>query len=422
MTLFGVVVPVILLVAIGVLLSFSILIVKKYLSPGGETKLLVNEEKEEMITTGGTLLETLLKLGYGIPAPCGGKATCHQCKVKVTDGGGEPVDVETMVFSPKKIKAGWRLSCQCKVRGEIKVHIDPSAMNVQTFKGKVVSNKNVSTFIKELCVQIPEGEEIKYIPGDYMQIHLPKFVTNTEEWKSTIDEEYQKDWNTYSMFNKELRFGEEGEMRAYSLASHPLEGNLLKFTIRIATPPFKKGVIAPKTPWGLGSSYAFSLKEGDEIEMSGAYGESHMLDDDRELVFLIGGAGASFGRSHILDLFKRVKTKRKVTLWYGARSLKENIYQEEFEALAKEYENFDYRLVLSEPEDEDFKNGWPKDDPLKTGFAANAFKAGQLENMESPEDALYYVCGPPMHNKTVMSLLHSYGVERESVVLDDFGN
>lgn len=423
MTFFAILVPVVLLTLVGVLLSLCILSVKNYLSPSTDLVILINEEKEETVASGGTLLESLHKLGYGIPAPCGGKATCHQCKVKVKEGGGEPCEVETMVFSPKKIKEGWRLSCQCKVKRPLKIDISPSSMNVSTFKAKVISNHNVSTFIKELCLQLPEGEKVEYIPGDYMQFHIPPFSTHTKKWKEAMEEKYHADWQAFMMFDREIKNAEEGELRAYSLASHPLEGNILKFTVRIAPPPFKDGIIHKKTPWGLGSSYIFSLKEGDQVELSGPYGESHMKEDDREIVFLIGGAGASFGRSHILDLFYGKNTKRKVTLWYGARSLKENIYQQEFEKLAEEFENFTYQLVLSEPDKEDIARGWPKDDPVKTGFAATAFRQGQLDKMDAPEDALYYVCGPPAHNKSVLKLLYDYGVDREaSIILDDFGS
>ncbi len=422
MSVFVVLVPVVLLSIIGLLLSICIKSVKRILCPQVDCKIVINDEKEEHVQAGGTLLDGLLNLGYGIPSPCGGKATCHQCKVQVTEGGGEPAEVETMIFPPKKIKEGWRLSCQCKVKGEVKVQMDPAAMNVTVFKAKVISNQNVSTFIKELCVKIPDDQNLSYIPGDYMQIHIPPFKTHTTAWQKTMEEKYKSDWENFKMFDKKLKFSDEEEVRAYSLASHPKEGKVLKFTVRIATPPFKGKAIHPRIQWGLGSSYVFSLQEGDEVELSGPFGESHMIDDDRELVFLIGGAGASFARAHIMDLFEGKQTDRKVTLWYGARSLKENIYQEEFENLDKGHENFSYRLVLSEPEEEDLKGGWPKDDPVKTGFVFNAFEEGQLKQMDAPEDALYYVCGPPLHNKAIMKLLYDYGVEHESIILDDFGN
>ena len=211
-------------------------------------------------------------------------------------------------------------------------------------------------------------------------------------------------------------------IRAYSMASYPAEGRKLLFNIRIASPPMLKGVPDPSIPWGICSSYVFSLRPGDEVKLSGPYGESYMIDDDRELVFLIGGAGSSFGRSHILHLFLTENTKRKVTMWYGARSIKENIYEEEYTKLAQDFENFSYNLVLSEPLPEDIEAGWPKDDPVKTGFLFRSFEMGQLKNMEEPEECLYYVCGPPMHNMSVMKLLDDYGVPRENIVLDDFGS
>ncbi len=422
MSIFEIFVPTLLLVMVGLFLSMCILTIKDYLCPALECKLLINEDIEEKAAAGGTLLESLTSLGYGIAGSCGGKGTCHQCKVRVTEGGGDLSEIEKSIFTTKKIKEGWRLSCQCKVRDSLKMQLPPSAMHVTSFKAKVLSNQNVSTFIKELCVKIPEDKEISYIPGDYMQIMIPPFSTHPRDWKKTIDDQYLKDWNSYHLFEKEIHFQEGGEMRAYSFASYPKEGRVLRFTVRIAPPPFVNGTISQSIAWGIGSSYIFSLKEGDEVELSGPYGESHMIDDGRELIFLIGGAGASFARSHILDLFYDKQTKRKVTLWYGARSLKENIYQEEFESLASEYKNFTYHLVLSEPEEVDIKNGWDRNDPLKTGFVCNAFEKGQLKLMNAPEEALYYVCGPPMHNKMVMQTLYNYGVDAESIILDDFGN
>ena len=239
-----------------------------------------------------------------------------------------------------------------------------------------------------------------------------------------MEEKYYSDWEKFGLFGIDVDFSHLGEgevIRAYSMASFPLEGNKFKFNIRIATPPFVDGKMK-NVPWGICSTYTFSLKPGDTVRLSGPYGESHMKHDERELVFLIGGAGSSFGRAHILDLFFEKKTNRKVSLWYGARSLKENIYQEEYEKLANEHENFSYNLVLSDPTEEDIQGGWPKDDPIKTAFLFKAFEEGQLKKMEEPEEALYYVCGPPMHNKSVMTLLDNYGVPRENIVLDDFGS
>jgi Na+-transporting NADH:ubiquinone oxidoreductase subunit F len=415
-------IPVLFLCAIVLLLSFLILFVKALLIGTGKCLIKINENTQVEVESGGTLLDNLLKLGYQIASPCGGKATCHQCKVKVTEGFSDPVEIEKVIFPLKKIKQGWRLSCQCKVRGDLKVVIDASAMNAKRFKAKVISNENVATFIKELCVEIPKDINLGYVPGDYLQVHLPLFSTNTLEWKSQMDKKFHGDWEKLNLFDKKIEFNEQGVSRAYSLASHKGEGQILKFTVRIATAPLKNGAVDPKIPWGVGSSYLFSLNAGDLVEFSGPYGESHMIENDKQLFFVIGGAGASFARAHILDLFLNKNTKRKVSLWYGARSLKENIYQSEFEDLAKKYPNFSYHLVLSEPEEADIKGGWPKDDRLKTGFACNAFIEGELKAMENAEENLYYVCGPPMHNKMVIQALYDFGVEKESIILDDFGN
>ena len=236
-----------------------------------------------------------------------------------------------------------------------------------------------------------------------------------------IEEEYRGDWERFGFFNHES-IVDETVIRAYSMANYPDEKGVVKFNIRIATPPFVAGKIAEDIPWGICSSYTFSLKAGDDVHLSGPYGESFMIDDDREIVFLIGGAGSSFGRSHVMDLFKTQQTKRKVTFWYGARSLKENIYEDDLRKLAEEFDNFSYNLVLSEPLPEDFEGGWPKDDPIKVNYLFKAFELGQLNKMDEPEECLYYVCGPPLHNQSIMTLLDNYGVPRENIILDDFGS
>jgi Na+-transporting NADH:ubiquinone oxidoreductase subunit F len=242
-----------------------------------------------------------------------------------------------------------------------------------------------------------------------------------------MDPKFYPDWEKFGLFNRKLNFSHLPSapyevIRAYSMASYPAEGRKLLFNIRIATPPFVNGKMGDDVPWGICSSYTFSLKPGDKIRLSGPYGESFMINDNRELVFLIGGAGSSFGRSHILHLFYTENTKRKVSLWYGARSLRENIYQREYEELEKRFPNFHYNLVLSEPLPEDLDAGWPSKDPIKTNFLFKAFEEGQLKRMDYPEECLFYVCGPPMHNKSVLKLLDDYGVPRESIILDDFGS
>jgi Na+-transporting NADH:ubiquinone oxidoreductase subunit F len=416
-------------VLIGVGLASMILFTKAKLVSTALCHIDINENPAlaKEVEGGGTLLVALTSNGVPIPSPCGGKATCKQCKVQIVEGATVPLETDKATFTKKQLKEGWRLSCQAKVRGDLKLHIDLHALNVKEWVATVISNENVATFIKELIVEIPEGEEVAYRSGGYLQFHVPPFATNTADWKQTMESQYHPDWEKYNMFDRTINFndlptGSDEVVRAYSTASYPAEGRTLKFNIRIATAPFISGKLSDDIPWGICSSYTFSLKPGDKVRLSGPYGESFMINDEREIVFLIGGAGSSFGRSHILQLFRTEHTKRKVTMWYGARSLRENIYQEEYEQLAKEYPNFDYRLVLSEPLPEDVEKGWPQKDPLKTNFLFRAFEEGQLKQMEAPEECLFYVCGPPMHNKSVLKLLDDYGVPRESIILDDFGN
>lgn len=412
--------------AIGLGLAGMILFTRAKLVSKEECKIQINEDPELTFESpaGTTLLSALTSNGIPIPSPCGGKATCKQCKVQVIENAPVALETDRATFTKKQINEGWRLSCQAKVAGPMHVHVDEHALATKEWVATVVSNENVATFIKELVVEIPEGEEVPYKSGGYLQFHVPPFKTNTSDWKKTMERKYWPDWEKYEMFDRELDFSHLSgdDIRAYSMASYPAEGRKLIFNIRIATPPFVAGKLAKDTPWGLCSSYAFSLKPGDKIKLSGPYGESFMFNDNRELIFLIGGAGSSFGRSHVLHLFNTEKTKRKVTFWYGARSLKENIYPEEYETLDKKFDNFKYYLVLSEPLKEDIEQGWPQNDPLKTNFLFRAFEQGQLSKMEEPEECLYYVCGPPMHNKSVLKLLDDYGVPRENIVLDDFGS
>ncbi len=409
---------------VGVGLATMILFTRAKLVSSEEVELKINEDPDLTIhhRAGTTLLNALSVHGIPVPSPCGGKATCKQCKVQVLEGAGIPLQTDVDTFTKRELKEGWRLSCQCKVKHDMHLHIEEKYLSVQEVQAKVISNENVATFIKELVVEVEE--EIPYRSGGYMQFHVPPFKTNTSDWKETMSPEYFEDWEKFGLFDREIDFSDLSEeiIRAYSFASFPDEGKKLKFNIRIASPPFIKGKLAENIPWGICSSYTFMLKPGDKIRLSGPYGESFMIEDNRDLVFLIGGAGSSFGRSHILHLFNTDKTKRNVTFWYGARSLKENIYQEEYEELDRQHENFTYKLVLSEPTKEDIEGGWPKDDPLKTNYLYLAFKEGQLKDMEEPEECLYYVCGPPLHNSSVMKLLEDYGVPRENIILDDFGS
>ncbi len=427
--LFLVIYAIVAFVTIGTGLAGLILFTRAKFVSSQSCTIKINEDPSltKTVAGGSTLLLALTSNGIPIPSPCGGKATCKQCRVQILEGASGPLETDKGTFSKKQLQEGWRLSCQSKVKNDLHIHIDPHSLGVKEWSATVLSNENVATFIKELVVEIPEGEEVPYRAGGYLQFHVPPFQTETNDWKTTMNSKYHADWEKFRLFGRSLNFthlptGPDETIRAYSMASYPAEGRTLRFNIRIATPPFISGKLTEDVPWGICSTYTFGLKSGDQIRLSGPYGESFMIDDDRELIFLIGGAGSSFGRSHIMQLFKTEKTKRKVTLWYGARSLKENIYQEEYEQLEKEFSNFSYRLVLSEPLPGDIESGWPAKDPLKTNYLFKAFELGQLKHMEAPEECLFYVCGPPMHNKSVLKLLDDFGVPRESIVLDDFGS
>ncbi|WP_157952421.1 NADH:ubiquinone reductase (Na(+)-transporting) subunit F [Candidatus Similichlamydia epinepheli] len=369
---------------------------------------------------GETLLRSLSRCYITVPSPCGGKGSCHQCRVRVVEGVSPPNELEKGVFSEEELNDGWRLACQVLVKNEVKVDLPGKALSLESFSGVVRSNRNVSTFIKELIVEL--DEPIKYEAGEYLQFLIPNYETFTASWKESIDPEFHSEWEKYGMFDVAIVYEDEKEcVRAYSLASYPGEGKIVRFTVRIASPPLKNGVINDSIPWGIGSSYIFSRKEGDRLYFSGPFGESKMIQDQRPLYFLIGGAGASFGRSHIMSLFLLHGTKRKVALWYGARSLKENIYAEEFLEVQKKFPNFTYHLVLSDPTDEERKLNWPLSDPERTGFLFQAFETGVMQYLKDHDQSLYYVCGPPLHNFAVKNLLREYGVPKSSVILDDFG-
>ncbi|SYX09343.1 Na()-translocating NADH-quinone reductase subunit F,Na()-translocating NADH-quinone reductase subunit F,Nitric oxide synthase, oxygenase domain,NADH:ubiquinone oxidoreductase, Na()-translocating, F subunit,2Fe-2S iron-sulfur cluster binding domain [Chlamydia poikilotherma] len=412
---------------IGLILSGIILISRKFLVKIHPCKLKINDDDSltKTVDSGHTLLSSLLDSGIPIPSPCGGKATCKQCKVKIVKNADQPLETDHATFSKQQLEQGWRLSCQTKVQHDMCLEIEERYLNASSWEGTVVSNDNVATFIKELVVSVSPEHPIPFKPGGYLQISVPAYKTNTSDWKPTMAPEYYSDWEHFNLFDRTIDnslLELDSANKAYSLASYPAELPLIKFNIRIATPPFINNTPNPEIPWGICSSYIFSLKPGDKINVSGPYGESFMKENNRPLIFLIGGAGSSFGRSHILDLLLDKHSTRDITLWYGARSLKENIYQEEYEKLEKNFSNFHYHLVLSEPLPEDIASGWDKNNPEKTNFLFRAFELGQLSKLSNPEDYLYYVCGPPLHNSSILKLLDNYGVERSSIVLDDFGS
>lgn len=408
---------------VGVGLAVIILIVRKVFGPKGVCHIQINNDPSltKSVEAGQTLLAALSQSGIPIPSPCGGRGTCKQCRLRVVEGSDEPFETDLATFSKKQLEEGWRLSCQVRVRKDLAVWIDEQILRAKEWTGTVVSNENVASFIKELVVTIPETPSITYKPGSFLQISAPPFRTCTDTWKATIAPQYWSEWEKYGMFGIHLDFSSHPqEAKAYSLASYPGEDRTLIFNVRIATPPLERGRVSQKIPWGFCSSYLFSLQPGDKVHLKGPYGSSFMRGGKEDLIFLIGGAGSSFCRSHILQLFRTEQTNRNVFLWYGARSMKENIYQDVFLKIAQEFPNFSYHLVLSEPTKEDIEAGWPQKDPTKTNLLFAAFEIAQLQKMERPEDSLYYVCGPPMHNKSILRLLDNYGVPRENIVLDDF--
>ena len=357
---------------------------------------------------GSTLLNTLSANKIFIPSACGGGGTCGVCHVTVLSGGGSLLPTEEGHISRGDARKGLRLACQVKVKEDMELEIPAEIFNVRKWTCKVRSNDNVATFIKELVLELPEGEDVPFRAGGYIQIECPPHVANYKDFD--IGEEYRGDWDKYDMWRYVSKVDED-VTRAYSMASYPGEKGIIMLNVRIASPPPR----APEgTPPGIMSSYIFNLKPGDDCIISGPYGEFFAKETDNEMVFVGGGAGMAPMRSHIFDLFKRLKTDRKVTFWYGARSLREAFYVEHFDEIARENPNFKWHLALSEPQPEDNWTGY-------TGFIHQVVRDQYLNEHAAPEDCEYYMCGPPMMNDAVIGMLIDMGVERDSIFLDDFG-
>ena len=401
----GVVVFVIVIVALVVVL----MIAKSKLVPSADVTITVNDDPDKAIITpaGNTLLNTLAAQKIFIPSACGGKGTCGVCKVQVHEGGGALLPTETSHVNRGEAREGVRLSCQVKVKQDMKIEIEPEIFNVRKWTCRVRSNHNVATFIKELVLELPEGEDVPFRAGGYIQIECPPHVVKYEDFD--IEEEYRGDWDTYNMWQFVSKV-DEPVTRAYSMASYPLEKGIIMLNVRIASPPPNM----PNVPPGKMSSYIFSLKPGDEVTISGPFGEFYARETDNEMVFIGGGAGMAPMRSHIFDQFRRIHTDRKVSFWYGARSLREAFYQEDFDAIDAENENFDWHLALSDPLPED---GWDGE----TGFIHQVVYENYLKDHPAPEDVEYYMCGPPMMNQACINMLLDLGVEPENIMLDDFG-
>lgn len=393
--------------AIVVALVVFIVAARSRLVATGDVAIEINGEKTIQVPAGGKLLQTLAANNLFLASACGGGGSCAQCRCVVIEGGGSILPTEEAHFSPREAKAGWRLSCQVPVKQDMKIQVPEEVFGVKQWECTVLSNPNVATFIKELTLQLPEGESVHFRAGGYVQLEAPAHQVRFRDFD--IDAEYRGDWERFKFFDLESKVAEP-VIRAYSMANYPDEKGILKFNIRIATPPPRTEGLPP----GKMSSYVFGLKPGDRIRVYGPFGEFFARESDREMVFIGGGAGMAPMRSHIFDQLKRLKTKRKITFWYGARSLREMFYQDEYDALAAENDNFSWHVALSEPQPEDNWTGY-------TGFIHNVLYENYLRDHPAPEDCEYYMCGPPMMNAAVIKMLHSLGVEDDNIFLDDFG-
>ncbi len=391
-----------------VLLVLIILTVRAHLVPQGEVIIRVNDERDIKVSSGGRLLELLADAGIYVPSACGGGGTCGQCRVIVKSGGGSMLPTEASLISKKEARQGERLACQLVVTGDLAIHVPEDIFGVKKWECSVRSNHNVATFIKELVLDLPAGEHIDFKAGGYIQVECPPHELSYSDFD--IDEKYLPDWIQYDLLKLHSKVTEP-TMRAYSMANYPEENDIIMLNVRIATPPPQ---LQGKVPTGVMSSYIFNLKPGDKVKVSGPYGEFLARETGHEMVFIGGGAGMAPMRSHIFDQLKRLKSKRKISFWYGARSLREAFYREEFDELDASHENFSWHLALSEPLPEDNWTGL-------TGFIHNVLYENYLKDHPAPEDCEYYLCGPPMMNAAITRLLEELGVEKENVLFDDFG-
>jgi len=396
-----------------------LLFAKAKLTPSGTVKININNGSKELeVAPGSSLLSTLAAEKIFLPSACGGKGSCGQCKCRVTEGGGTILPTEVGFFNKKQITNNWRLGCQVKVKENLSIEVPESALSVKKWECEVISNRNVATFIKEFCVKIPDGETLNYRSGGYIQVDVPAITVDYKD--IDVDPQFREDWEKMGVFNLKM-VNPTPTLRAYSMATYPAEGNIIKLNVRIATPPFDrvKGGFMDVNP-GICSSYIYSLKPGDKVMISGPYGEFFVPDncpDDQEFVFIGGGAGMAPMRSHIMHLFKTEKTNRKVNFFYGARSLKEAFYLEDYAQIEKEFPNFKFHLALDRPDPEADKAGVP----YVAGFVHNVLYETYLKNHEAPEDILYLMCGPPMMAQSVVNLLDSLGVASENILFDNFG-
>jgi Na+-transporting NADH:ubiquinone oxidoreductase subunit F len=392
-----------------VALVLVILFAKSKLVSSGDVLISINGDPAKAVTTaaGGKLLGALADQGIFIPSACGGGGTCGQCRVDVHSGGGDILPTEEGHITKREAKAGCRLACQVAVKQDMEIEVEDEIFGVQQWECEVISNDNKATFIKELKLQIPNGESVPFKAGGYIQIEAPAHHVKYSDFE--IDDQYKGDWNHFGFFDVESKV-DEPTLRAYSMANYPEEEGIIMLNVRIATPPPGRLHL----PAGKMSSFIFGLKAGDKVTISGPFGEFFAKETDNEMVFIGGGAGMAPMRSHIFDQLKRLNSKRKMSFWYGARSKREMFYEDDYNGLAADNPNFEWHVALSDPQPEDNWEGL-------TGFIHNVLFEEYLKEHEAPEDCEYYMCGPPMMNAAVIGMLKDLGVEDENIMLDDFG-
>ncbi|QQS51987.1 MAG: NADH:ubiquinone reductase (Na(+)-transporting) subunit F [Bacteroidota bacterium] len=395
------------------LLVTSLIIARNRLAPQGKVVININDGNTVEVSPGSTLLSTLSAQNIFLPSACGGGGTCGMCRCQVIEGGGSILSTETGYFTRKEQANHWRLGCQVKVRNDLKIHVPEEILGIKKWECEVVSNHNVATFIKEFVVKLPPGETLDFKSGGYIQIDVPKYEMDFKDLE--VEAEYRDEWDKFKLWDLKMKNSEE-TYRAYSMANHPAEGNIVMLNIRIATPPWdaKTGSWAKVNP-GICSSYIFSRKPGDKVTISGPYGEFFIQDTNNEMLYIGGGAGMAPLRSHLFHLFHTAKSGRKVSYWYGARSRREIFYEDQFRAIEKEFPNFKFVIALSDPQPND---NW--DGPV--GFIHQVIYDNYLSKHEAPEDIEYYMCGPGPMVGAVKKMLYNLGVADESIYFDDFGN
>ncbi|MGB0865013.1 MAG: NADH:ubiquinone reductase (Na(+)-transporting) subunit F [Granulosicoccaceae bacterium] len=398
---------VILFTAIVLALVYIILFAKSKLVASGNVDVLINGEKTISVPVGGKLLGALANEALFVPSACGGGGSCAQCKVKVHEGGGSLLPTEEGHINKREAATGERLSCQVTVKQDMKIEIPEEVFGVKKWECEVISNDNKATFIKELLLRIPDGESVPFRAGGYIQIECPPHTVNYKDFD--VPEEYHEDWDKFNIW-RYTSSPEEECIRAYSMANYPGEEGVIMLNVRIASPPPNNPDVEP----GIMSSYIWSLKPGDKVTISGPFGEFFAKETENEMVFVGGGAGMAPMRSHIFDQLKRLNSTRKMSFWYGARSMREAFYVEDFDELAEKNENFQWHMAMSDPQPEDNWEGY-------TGFIHNVLYENYLKDHPAPEDCEFYMCGPPMMNQAVINMLLDLGVEESNIMLDDFG-